>query len=175
MHETAHIVREANLEDIPRLTHIMIRSFRVAFADFVSQETMNSCTNEDNCYAMLRNIYQSGTMHFLIGDDAGMLVWQKIAEGQPADQSERVSVEIVALHSLPETIGSGLGHAILTYALEQIYQTFGKVPVFLWAFRDNTRARRFYEKHGFQWDGSERISEFDGAIEVCYVKKFAGK
>ena len=31
-------------------------------------------------------------------------------------------------------------------------------------------ARRFYEKHGFRWDGSERVSEFDGALEVRYVK-----
>ena len=42
--------------------------------------------------------------------------------------------------------------------------------MFLWAFKENKRARRFYEKHGFRWDGSERISEFDGAVEVRYVK-----
>lgn len=55
---------------------------------------------------------------------------------------------------------------MLTEALNQI----GNQPVFLWAFEENVRARRFYEKHGFRWDGTQRLSEFDGAIEVRYVK-----
>lgn len=170
MHEIAHTVREAQLEDMHRLTHIMVQSFRSAFADFVSKETMDICTNEENCYAMLRDIYQSGTMHFLIGDEAGLLVWQ---EQQESNEFPNGSVEIVALHSLPESIGTGLGRAMMTYALDQIHQMCGDVSIFLWAFRDNIRARRFYEKHGFHWDGSERVSEFDGAVEVRYVRKSA--
>ena len=48
MQERLHTVREAQLDDIPRVTHIMVQSFRSAFADFVSRETMDICTNEDN-------------------------------------------------------------------------------------------------------------------------------
>jgi len=70
------------------------------------------------------------------------------------------------MHTLPESRGTGLGAAMLTTVLNQI----GNQPVFLWAFKENTRARRFYEKHGFHWDGSERVSEFDDALEVRYVK-----
>ena len=91
-----------------------------------------------------------------------MLVWQKVTENE---------VEIVALHSLPETMGTGLGAAMMKYALEQIRQLCGEVTVFLWAFQENARARRFYEKHGFSWDGNERVSEFDGAVEVRYERK----
>lgn len=96
-------------------------------------------------------------MHFLIGGDSGMLVWQNTDDG----------AELVAIHSLPEGWGTGLGQAMLETALDQI----GSGTVFLWAFRENQRARRFYEKHGFRWDGSERISEFDGAVEVRYVRE----
>ena len=73
----------------------------------------------------------------------------------------------VTVNSLPESWGTGLGHAMLTEALKQI----GDRPVYLWAFKENTRARRFYEKHGFLWDGTERVSEFDGAHEVRYVRE----
>ena len=150
------VVRNAELEDMKQLGHIMAVSFQTAFADFVSQQTMDACAQEDNCAAMLEGIYQEGKMHFLIGEDSGMLVWQKV----------QASAEIVAIHSLPESWGTGLGHAMLGEALNQI----GDQPVFLWAFKENKRARRFYEKHGFRWDGSERVSEFDGALEVRYVK-----
>ena len=150
-------VRIAKFEDMAVAAKIMITSFRTAFADFVSQETMDTYTNPENCRAMLESIYREGTMHFLMGGDQGFLCWQEAEDG----------AEIVAIHSLPESWGAGLGHAILTEALKQI----GDRPVFLWAFKENTRARRFYEKHGFRWDGSERVSEFEGALEVRYVRK----
>ena len=86
-----------------------------------------------------------------------MLAWQQTQEG----------AEIIAIHSLPESWGTGLGHAMLSEALVQI----GSQPVFLWAFKENKRARRFYEKHGFCRDGTQRTSEFDGALEVRYIKK----
>lgn len=150
------IVRQAAFEDMARAGHIMSRSFRTAFADFVSRETMDACAGEENCIALLEGIFREGKMHFLMGGDSGMLAWQRTEEG----------AEIVAIHTLPESRGTGLGAALLKEALHQI----GDSPVFLWAFWENTRARRFYEKHGFQWDGSQRVSEFDGAIEVRYCK-----
>ena len=150
-------VRNAELEDMKQLGHIMSVSFRAAFADFVTGQTLDACAREENCVAMLENIYREGKVHFLIGQDSGMLVWQNVQD----------AAEIVAIHSLPESWGTGLGHAMLEEALHQI----GDQPVFLWAFKDNKRARRFYEKHGFCWDGTERVSEFDGALEVRYVKE----
>ena len=149
------IVRNAEFEDMKQLGHIMAVSFRTAFADYVSQQTMDACAQEENCIALLEGIFKEGTVHFLMGENSGMLVWQQTENG----------AEIVAIHSLPESWGTGLGHAMLEEALKQI----GDQPVFLWAFKENTRARRFYEKHGFRWDGTERVSEFDDALEVRYV------
>ena len=150
------LVRNANYDDMKQAGRIMSVSFRTAFADFVSQQTMDACAQEDNCIALLEGIFREGQVHFLMGENSGMLAWQ---------QTENAA-EIVAIHTLPESHGTGLGHAMLTEALSQI----GNQPVFLWAFKENTRARRFYEKHGFRADGLERLSEFDGAIEVRYVK-----
>lgn len=151
------IVKNAKFTDMKRLGHIMSVSFRTAFADIVTPQTIDACAREDNCIAMLEDIFQQGKVHFLIGEDRGMLAWQQTQEGE----------EIIAIHSLPESWGTGLGHAMLSEALIQI----GNQPVFLWAFKENKRARRFYEKHGFCWDGTQRTSEFDGALEVCYIKK----
>lgn len=150
-------VRTAKMEDMALAADIMVTSFRMAFRDFVSKETMDACTQPENCRNMLETIFREGNMHFLMGGDQGFLCWQEAEDG----------AEIVAIHSLPESWGTGLGHAMLTSALEQI----GDRPVHLWAFKENTRARRFYEKHGFRWDGTERISEFEGAPEVRYVRE----
>lgn len=149
-------VRNAKFEDMKQLGHILSVSFRAAFSEFVIKQTLDACTQEDSCIALLEGLYREGKMHFLIGENSGMLVWQEGEDG----------AEIVAIHSLPESWGTGLGRGMLTEALRQI----GERPVFLWAFQENKRARRFYEKNGFFWDGRERVSEFDGAMEVRYVK-----
>ena len=149
------VVRNAEFEDMVQAGHIMSVSFRMAFRGFVSQQTMDSCAREDNCIALLEGIFRERKVHFLMGGSSGMLAWQQTEDG----------AEIIAIHTLPESWGTGLGAAMLTKALNQI----GNRPVFLWAFKENTRAHRFYEKHGFHWDGSERVSEFDGALEVRYV------
>lgn len=148
-------VRPARQEELPLLTHIMVTSFRTAFAGFVSPETLEKNTREENCLCLLESVYQDKSMHFLTDGHLGMLVWQ--------DQGDRA--EIIALHTLPESHGTGLGRELLAAALEQI----GSRPVFLWAFAENARARRFYEKNGFSWDGSTRVSEFDEAVEVRYI------
>lgn len=149
-------VRNAELDDMKQLGHIMSVSFRTAFAEFVTPQTMDACAREENCIALLEGIFREGKVHFLIGENSGMLAWQNTED----------AAEIIAIHTLPESWGTGLGTAMLTEALNQI----GNQPVFLWAFEENVRARRFYEKHGFRWDGTQRLSEFDGAVEVRYVK-----
>ena len=155
MDQSIGAIRNASYEDMSIAAEIMVISFRTAFCAFVSPETMAICTNPDNCRKMLEGIFQEGQMHFLMGDNQGFLCWQETSDG----------TEIVAIHSLPESWGTGLGHAMLTQALKQI----GNRKIFLWVFKENTRARRFYEKHGLHWDGTERVSEFDGAPEVRYV------
>lgn len=103
-------VRNAEFEDMNRLGHIMSVSFHTAFADFITRETLDACAQEENCAALLEGIFREGQMHFLIGGDSGMLVWQRTEDG----------AEIVAIHSLPESWGTGLGHAMLEAALKQI-------------------------------------------------------
>ena len=149
-------VRNADFEDMKRLGHIMSVSFRTAFSGFVTQQTLDACAGEENCAALLEGIFREGKVRFLTGEDSGMLAWQQTEDG----------AEIMAIHSLPESWGTGLGHAMLAEALEQI----GDQKIYLWAFRENARARRFYEKHGFRWDGTQRVSGFDGAVEVRYVR-----
>ena len=152
-----HQIRNAEFADMKRLGEIMAGSFRSAFCGFISEQTLDACAVAENCQALLEGIHREGAMHILVGDDCGMLVWRR--DGDWA--------EIAAIHSLPESWGTGLGRELLTTALAQM----GPVPVYLWAFRENARARRFYEKNGFRWDGMERVSEFDGAVEVRYVRE----
>ena len=47
----------------------------------------------------------------------------------------------------------GLGGEILENAIDSVYRDFGKHPLALGVHRDNPRAGRFYERHGFRRTG----------------------
>ena len=144
----------------PELGRIMAESFRSAFAEFISKETLDRCAVAENCAALLANLPREMTTvtGWLDGKLMGLLVFSQHKDGR---------TEIEAIHSLPESWGTGLGAAMLEFALDETNATD---VAGLWAFEKNARARRFYEKHGFRFTGKRRVSEFDGAIEVRYER-----
>ena len=150
-------VRNAVPEDCCALGEIMAVSFRSAFGGFISQETLDRCAVAENCAGLLASLPKEMTT--LTGWVDGKLMGLLVCSEQPDGRAE-----IEAIHSLPESWGTGLGAAMLDFALRG--RSAG-----LWAFEENRRARRFYEKHGFAFTGERRISEFDGAVEVRYERK----
>ena len=149
-------VRNAVPEDCCALGEIMAVSFRSAFGGFISRETLDRCAVAENCAGLLASLPKEMTT--LTGWVDGKLMGLLVCSEQPDGRAE-----IEAIHSLPESWGTGLGAAMLDFALRG--RSAG-----LWAFEENRRARRFYEKHGFAFTGERRISEFDGAVEVRYER-----
>ena len=150
------LVRYTTPKLYPELGRIMAVSFRSAFGGFISQETLDRCAVAENCAGLLASLPKEMTTltGWVDGKLMGLLVFSQHPEGR---------TEIEAIHSLPESWGTGLGAAMLDFALRG--RSAG-----LWAFEENRRARRFYEKQGFAFTGERRISEFDGAVEVRYER-----
>ena len=156
-------VRYTSLELCPELGRIMAQSFRAAFGGFISRETLDRCAVAENCAGLLATLPREMTTltGWVDGKPMGLLVYSEHRDGW---------TEIEAIHSLPESWGTGLGTAMLEFALEE---TNARKGAGLWAFAENARARRFYEKHGFAPNGESRVSKFDGAIEVRYERSLA--
>lgn len=158
--ERSLFVHYARMEDADTLGRIMAVSFRAAFGGFISRQTLDACAVEENCAGLIRAILEERRMGVLVGgidgEPMGLLVFSEGRDG---------CTEIEAIHSLPQSWGSGLGESLLNFALDE---TNAKNGVGLWAFAENKRARRLYEKQGFHCTGERRVSEFDGAVEVRY-------
>ena len=61
--------------------------------------------------------------------------------------------EVYALYVLEEYQKRGIGYALMREALSQLK---GCRVVYLWAFKENAKAIRFYEHVGFRQDGTEK-------------------
>lgn len=157
-------IRHAEYNDLKSLAEIQTLSWKSAFSDILSDNTLKKYTDLDRCVKMLENVYNSNIGCFYIAamdeKSCAELFWRR------GTKSER-SAEIVALHSIPESWGCGVGKAIMDNAMEDIFNN-GFEKVYLWVFEQNKRARRFYEKYGFVSDGTSRISVYDKAVEIRY-------
>jgi GNAT superfamily N-acetyltransferase len=107
-------------------------------------------------------------------------VWTRaLNAGEPvfvADDEGRIvgfvslgGCELRAIYVLPETWGSGAGPALMRAALEHL-RGCGCTEGTLWVLEDNPRARRFYEREGWELDGGRKEDEFLGVrvAEVSY-------
>ncbi|MEV0122297.1 GNAT family N-acetyltransferase [Streptomyces sp. NPDC050703] len=69
--------------------------------------------------------------------------------------------EIYALYISPGLTGQGIGRTLLDEAHAQL-KGQGFAVSALWVLRDNHRARRFYERVGYQADGVTQDDVYDG-------------
>ena len=72
--------------------------------------------------------------------------------------------EVRGLYVDPDRIGTGLGHALFRYAVDDL-RLRGSRSVVVWHFVGNDRAARFYAREGMRFDDGRRPSDF-GVDEV---------
>lgn len=77
------------------------------------------------------------------------------------------SAELICIHSLCDNWGKGYGTMMMNHIFNEIKNSEYN-SVLLWVFEKNTRARNFYEKHGFVLTNSTQTVY--GAVEVMYQK-----
>lgn len=92
-----------------------------------------------------------------------------IGEVRDEDLKPEKFFELYAIYVAPEYWDLGLGRELWTAALDSVPP--GIVGVSLWVLTQNERGRRFYERSGFEFDGTQRIEELGGLAvkEMRYI------
>jgi GNAT superfamily N-acetyltransferase len=80
--------------------------------------------------------------------------------------------ELYALYVEPSTWSQGTGRKLIARAEEELARTYAEAA--LWVLTANGRARRFYERAGWQLDGAVKTQDRwgVGAEESRYRKRF---
>lgn len=88
--------------------------------------------------------------------------WSKCREEHDSN-----SAELICIHSLCDQWHKGFGSMMMNYIFTEVKAAdYNKLV--LWVFEKNIRARKFYEKHGFQVTNAYKDSF--GSTEVMYTK-----
>ena len=90
--------------------------------------------------------------------------------GLSRDYDDPACGEITSIYFLEEAWGKGYARLLMDFMIEKL-KSAGCTKIHVWALRDNSRARRFYEKYGFTLSGNEKTVSFKGEekMDVEYV------
>ena len=159
--------RKVKIGDEKTLAYIQTESWRKAFADIISKEDMEKYADINKAEEMYRYLLKSGVGNgsiLLIDDNPHCIAyWDKTREEDMDGYAE-----LICIHSLEDNWGKGYGSMMMEHILKDI-SAVGFEKVMLWVFEENTRARRFYEKHGFVKTDKKKM--FGDSVEVMYSRK----
>ncbi|MFJ9819220.1 GNAT family N-acetyltransferase [Streptomyces sp. NPDC101151] len=163
-------IRPMTLADCDRVSEIRIRGWQHAYRGLMPQPYLDALSVAQDAERRRTWFAQgNGAVVNLVAERDGEVVgWA--AHGPYRDGEVRTGdAELYAIYLDPAHAGSGVGRALLAESVEQC----SPYPrLFLWVLKENTRARRFYERAGFRPDGAEEPFDVDGVAvpEVRYVR-----
>lgn len=160
------MIRKVQQGDANALAYIQTESWKAEFAGILDAEMLAKCTDIDRATAMYQRLLDEnkGNGYLLTVNEKPHCIayWDAARDPEFAGKAE-----LICIHSLPDNWHKGFGSQMMDFVLDDIKKA-GYSEVVLWVFRDNLRARAFYEAKGFILKGTARPA-FD-TEEVLYSK-----
>ena len=163
------LIRKVQQGDESALAYIQTESWKAAFEGILDADTLMRCTNMDRATEMYRRLLDENIGHgyllFVDGKAHCLAYWDAARDAEFIGKAE-----LIAIHSLPDNWHKGYGGQMMDWVLQDIKEA-GYPEVVLWVFRDNHRARAFYEAKGFRLtDISRPLLDTE---EVLYSKRWS--
>lgn len=160
-------IRKAEKGDEVSLAYIQTESWKAAFKGILQDEMLDKCTEMEPTIRMYRKLLDAdkGNGYILEVDGRPHCIawWDR-------SRTESVSeyAELICIHSLQDNWRKGYGSKMLNRVLHDMIKE-GYDRGMLWVFRDNIRARKFYEANGFVTHGMIKPGTYPE--EICYEKQ----
>lgn len=159
-------IRKVKQGDADALAYIQTESWKAAFKGIIDAEMLDKCTNIVKATNMYQKLLDEnkGNGYLLTVDDKPHCIayWDSARDLELTGKAE-----LICIHSLPDNWHKGFGSKMMDMVLEDIKKS-GYFEVVLWVFKDNLRARAFYEAKGFVLNNATEAA-FDSE-EVLYSK-----
>ena len=146
-----NFVRKANMNDLSRIEEIQVFNYRLFFYPIFKSD--DYYFNELSVPSLMKK-YESGLDSLYVYDDGVVKGFTKIEGSYIA----RLFVE-------PVLQNASIGSQLLEYAIKEHNADH------LWALEKNSRAIRFYERHGFTVTGEKKPEDGTSEYLVLLRKK----
>ncbi len=161
------VIRKVQQGDASNLAYIQTESWKAAFTSILDAETLTKCTNIERATSMYQRLLDenkgNGYLLTVDGKPHCIAYWDAARDVEFTGKAE-----LICIHSLPENWHKGYGSQMMDKVLKDIKEA-GYSEVVLWVYRENNRARAFYEANGFVLTDFSKPA-FD-TEEVLYSKR----
>jgi GNAT superfamily N-acetyltransferase len=149
--------------DAPVLGRIHVRSWQWAYRGMLPGDYLDGLAEQaEQREQMWRHVVRElqTDQPLWIAERDGQVVG--LCNTAPARDQPDGTAELLAIYLDPDVVGTGVGAALMAQALADMRQRGYRAAV-LWVLEANDRARRFYERFGWQPDGTVKDDTLWGA------------
>ncbi len=162
-------IRYANINDSKILGDIHSQSWKMAYKKIIPDlilDNMSAEKREKYFYKALSEKLEEDVLIFKQNNPVGFMTLGKCRD-EDYDSSWG---EICGIYLLPTYWNQGIGTELIKWGINELKnKAFTKIS--LWVLEENTNARKFYEKIGFQHDGIIKVLNIGKELnEYRYIK-----
>jgi GNAT superfamily N-acetyltransferase len=155
------VVRQARSSDARAIAEVSVASRRWSYRDLLAEADLEGLSVEDTAadFAAALAALPLGAAVF-VAELTGQIVGYAYVLPSPDVDVPADTSELGSIYVMEEVAGKGVAPALMDAAIDHAHAN-GQGILTLWVRRENGRARRFYEKHGMQADGTQRRRPHD--------------
>jgi ribosomal protein S18 acetylase RimI-like enzyme len=139
------VVRPAEIEDAAAIARVHVASWRTTYRGILPDDFLESLSEERYEERWRRSLLDEGTRVYVAED--GREVVGFASGGRERAGEHSFAGELYAIYVLEEAQGRGHGRGLVR-AVSAGLRELDLADMIVWVLRDNTRARRFYERLG---------------------------
>ena len=161
-------IRRAEKKDASALSKIITTSWKEAYSNILPAKELKASADPEKYNKIFSSLIEDNSNLFYIAQ-CDTIPCGMIYSCPSRDADLKGCAEIVAIYILSDFWGKGIGQALMSQVIKDNASFYNEAS--LWVFKENLRARRFYEKSGFSFDGKEKTENFSNLpISMRYRK-----
>ena len=164
------MIRNATLDDAPRIAEIHVCGWRYAYRGLISDNELFSKRQVHKSQINIQNKIENGDRLFIYEDESDNIIKAYSFHGKSRDGDKKDEYEIYAIYVQPEFTRMNIG-SILLNEIENQAKRDCCDELLIWVLDKNEKGKSFYWKNGFEEDGKTKLVENWNQIEVR-MRKF---
>jgi len=165
-------IRKVLPENAYEYAALHIACWRDAYKGIISDEYLENMSSQlDQLVERCRQtINEPDGCEYLYAVYGSEMIGRLVFSGS-RDEDKPDAGEVHAIYLLADYWGKGYGKQMMDFAVSALRHA-GFREIIVWVLEENNRARRFYEKYGFVYDGTRKeIDIGETLVEIRYTLK----
>jgi ribosomal protein S18 acetylase RimI-like enzyme len=162
--------RNAKSDDLPAIDQVFRQSFCDAFAHLYDPKDLADFFGKFTPQAWLEEFSDPGFGFRVAEADRSVVGYVKIGPLTLPVETDADGMELRQLYILKGYHGVGIAHALMDWAIQEA-RSRGATELYLTVYVDNHRARRFYDRYGFEPVGRYEFIVGSHADEDVIMRK----